>query len=169
MNIHRVSLFWGFTKLELTTGRWICMLKTFLGAAIDKASESLAAAKDVAAESLESTRASVVSAYDSTANQANDFIAAHWPMAQQMVVNSLLTITEDHLNDPKTLTSAFETAHAAMPLPIRLVIRQDTFVAFCFAQRDSLSEKVLEYKATSIDTHLLLCAEQSSDTQQDWF
>lgn len=142
------------------------MLKAFLGAAKDKASESLAAAKGVALGTLESTRASVISTYDSTANQTSELIAAHWPTAQQMVVNSLLAITEDHLNDSKTLASAFETAHAAMPLPIRLVIRQDTFVAFCFTQKDTLSQKVLEYKAISIGTPLLSCAEQTSDTHQ---
>jgi len=142
------------------------MLKSLLCAAKDKASESLAAAKDVAAGTLESTRACVISTYDSTSNQTNDFIATHWPKAQQMVVNALLNITEDHLNDPKTLTSAFETAHAAMPLPIRLVIRQDTFVAFCFTQRDALNQKVLEYKTISVEAPLLLCAQQTPDTPQ---
>ena len=94
-------------------------------------------------------------------------MATHWPRSQQIIVNSLLAVAEGHLKDPKTLTSAFEAAHAAMPLPLRLAIRQDTFVAFCFTQRDMLSQKVLEYKSNPAETLLLLGTEQSHEEPPD--
>jgi len=80
-----------------------------------------------------------------------ELIDSHWPTIEATIVPFLIKVTEDHLNDDQHTTSIFENAHAVLPLPIRLAIRQGTFVSYCHEHRTTLIQKINEYKDQQAD------------------
>lgn len=86
------------------------------------------------------------SIFDSAKETANKLIEEHWPKIEETVISGLVKISEDHLNDHKSLTSAFESAHAMLPLPFRIGIKRETFVEFCFSHQATIKEKLSAYK-----------------------
>lgn len=101
-------------------------------------------AKNIATDNLGSVK-----------DKAQMFINNHWPEIEKHVIPALLKISEDHLNDTEKLTSAFESAHAILPLPLRLAIKRETFVSFCLSEQVDLLEKITEYKKKTIESKLV--------------
>jgi hypothetical protein len=83
---------------------------------------------------------------DKKKDLVQELIDSHWPTIEATIVPFLIKVTEDHLNDDQHTTSIFENAHAVLPLPIRLAIRQGTFVSYCHEHRSTLIQKINEYK-----------------------
>ena len=84
--------------------------------------------------------------YEAAKKSASELIERHWTEIESVLISGLIKISEDHLNDQKTLTEVFESAHAVLPLPIRLAIKQETFVNFCFENKSQIHAKLNLYK-----------------------
>ncbi len=78
------------------------------------------------------------------------FFDSHKESIEDALTSVLVKIAEDHLSDERHMTSAFETVHGMLPLPLRLGIRQATFVEYCHAHKKTLLLKVEEKKVARL-------------------
>ncbi len=51
------------------------------------------------------------------------------------------------VTDSERLTSLFGTVYQSLPLPVRVLVKQETFVRFCLSQQENLVGKWLEAEA----------------------
>ncbi len=101
---------------------------------------------------FDDAKSMATSNFGTVKDKAQTFIDNHWSEIEKYIIPSLLKISEDHLNDTETLSSAFESAHALLPLPLRLAIKRETFVSFCLSKRADLLGKIEEYKQMKTET-----------------
>lgn len=78
----------------------------------------------------------------------------YWPTIESYLIPFLIKISEDHLKDDAHTASIFETAHSMLPMPIRLAVRQATFVQYCQEHRATLITKIDEYKVKTSGLNL---------------
>jgi hypothetical protein len=52
------------------------------------------------------------------------------------------------VTDSERLTPLFGTVYQSLPLPVRVLVKQDTFVRFCLSQKENLVGKWLEAEAS---------------------
>lgn len=76
------------------------------------------------------------------ADKISDAVAvkleSHWDKILTKANSTLASTNQSIKNiihDDAKLTSLFETVHGSMPLPFRLIVKQDAFVAFCLKNR----------------------------------
>lgn len=68
-----------------------------------------------------------------------DNLESHWDNIIIKVHAALASTNQSIKNiihDDAKLTTLFETVHGSMPLPFRLIIKQDVFVEFCLKNRN---------------------------------
>jgi hypothetical protein len=65
-------------------------------------------------------------------------IEEHWPRVQQLFQEKVGPAALAAAHNDETVTSAAKLVHEALPFPLRMVVKQDTFVEFCLAHRDKL-------------------------------
>lgn len=61
----------------------------------------------------------------------NDILSKYWPLIEKKV----LELVGKGLSDDASLDTAFRTAHSFMPLPVRILLTEDRFVAYCMSQK----------------------------------
>lgn len=146
------------------------MLKGLFGNTKDRLAGNLASARDAALSTCAAAKESAFATYAASSKGAEAWFSQYWPAVQRTVLDALIGVSEDHLNDPATLTAAFETAYATLPLAARLAVRQDAFIAFCFGQLGSLNARLVEYRDDASSVALLAdarCPESSPDLDME--
>ena len=98
-------------------------------------SHTMTTKKQLASDNLETGKSKV-----------NDFIEQNWPKIENMLINSLLTVTEEKLKDDATLEVLLGKAYEVLPIVVRLVLPREKFVEFSMKKRDSLLLKLQEHK-----------------------
>jgi hypothetical protein len=72
---------------------------------------------------------------------AQQKIEENWPKIQQVFQEKVGPAALAAAQDDDQMRSVFKMAHQALPFPLRLVVKEDAFVQFCFAHRDNLLPK----------------------------
>ena len=75
---------------------------------------------------------------DSANQQAEKIIAEQWPRIQEIFQNKVGPTALAAAKNDKALGTIFEQVYKLLPLPVRLVVKKDVFVKYCFANRDKL-------------------------------
>jgi hypothetical protein len=75
---------------------------------------------------------------DKLDQSAQQKIEEHWPKIQQVFQERVGPAALAAAQNDDTMRSVFKLAYGALPFPIRLAIKEDVFVQFCFSHRDSL-------------------------------
>ncbi len=78
------------------------------------------------------------SAKGALGQDAQKKIEENWPQIQKLFEEKVGPAALAAANDDAKVTSAAKMVHEALPFPIRMVVKQDAFVAFCLAHRDRL-------------------------------
>ncbi len=65
-------------------------------------------------------------------------IEEHWPKIQQELKNRLGPAGIAAAHNDQALESAFKLAYSALPFPVRMAVKEDVFLRFCFSRRDQL-------------------------------
>jgi hypothetical protein len=86
---------------------------------------------------------------DKLSNVANpaEFLEKHWASVENVVFPKMLSMVENGLTDDAGLTSLFEGAYEALPLPVRLAVSRDRFITFCLERKEPLAVKLKAYRA----------------------
>ena len=75
---------------------------------------------------------------DKLDQSAQQKIEEHWPKIQQVFQERVGPAALAAAQNDDTMRSVFKLAYGALPFPIRLAIKEDVFVQFCFSHRDNL-------------------------------
>ena len=75
---------------------------------------------------------------DKLDQSAQQKIEEHWPKIQQVFQEKVGPAALAAAQNDDTMRSVFKLAYEALPFPIRMVIKEDVFVQFCFSHRDNL-------------------------------
>lgn len=125
-------------KLEAT--------KRFMFKKFADAARSLKEKADIGAK-LEATKQLATGKYEAGKAEASVAWDKHWPAAEHLLVEGLLSIAEEKLRDDKALESVFGTLYETLPLPVRLGLSRHRFVELIMACRDPLLVKVQDARA----------------------
>ncbi len=74
---------------------------------------------------------------------AQQKIEENWPKVQQVFQEKVGPAAIALAQNDEQMRSVFKMAHGALPFPVRLVVKEDAFVQFCFTHRDNLLPKVM--------------------------
>lgn len=65
-------------------------------------------------------------------------IEGNWPRVQQLFLKKVGPAALTIVNDEKAMRDALKKVHKSLPLPVRLVVRQGTFIRFCTQNKSRL-------------------------------
>jgi hypothetical protein len=68
-------------------------------------------------------------------------IQENWPRVQQIFQEKIGPAALAAAKNDDQMRSVFKMAYEALPFPLRMVVKEDVFVQFCFAHRDNLLPK----------------------------
>ena len=75
-------------------------------------------------------------------DKAKGLLSEQLPFIRQLMTEKALGLAKEHglnfLQDNDKLRPLFETTYQALPLPLRVLVRQETFITFCLSQKDNL-------------------------------
>jgi hypothetical protein len=69
---------------------------------------------------------------------AQEKIKEHWPAVQQMFRDKVGPQLRDHLANPEKVASDSKVVYSLLPMPVRLLVKEDAFVQFCLDHKDEL-------------------------------
>ncbi len=69
-------------------------------------------------------------------NQAGDLMDQHWPLVRALWQEKVDAALRETLMDDEKLATYLRIVHEALPLPIRLAVKEDTFIRVCMKNRD---------------------------------
>ena len=72
---------------------------------------------------------------------AQEKIQENWPKVQQVFQEKIGPAALEAAKNEDQMRSVFKMAHQALPFPVRMVVKEDAFIQFCFAHRDNLLPK----------------------------
>lgn len=72
---------------------------------------------------------------------AQEKIQEHWPKIQQVFQEKVGPAALAAAQNDEQMRSVFKMAHEALPFPLRMVIKEEQFIQFCFSKRDNLLPK----------------------------
>jgi hypothetical protein len=72
---------------------------------------------------------------------AQEKIQENWPKVQQVFQEKIGPAALEAAKNDDQMRSVFQMAHQALPFPVRMVVKEDAFIQFCFAHRDNLLPK----------------------------
>jgi hypothetical protein len=72
---------------------------------------------------------------------AQQKIEENWPKVQQVFKEKVGPAALAAAQNDDQMREVFKMAHGALPFPVRLVVKEDAFIQFCFAHRDNLLPK----------------------------
>ena len=75
---------------------------------------------------------------DKVDQNAQEKIEEHWPKVQQIFQEKIGPAALAAAKNDDTMRSLFKMVHEALPFPLRMVVKEDAFVQFCFSHRDRL-------------------------------
>ena len=70
--------------------------------------------------------------------QADKVIEEHLPKIKKVIQEKVAPGALETAKDDKTMQLLLTPVYLALPLPVRLVIKKDMFMKFCFTHRDKL-------------------------------
>ena len=70
--------------------------------------------------------------------QVEKAIEEHWPKIQKLVQEKIAPTALATAKDDKMMEVLLASVYKTVPLPVRLVIKKDAFIKFCFKHRDRL-------------------------------
>lgn len=65
-------------------------------------------------------------------------IEEHWPKIQQLFQEKVGPAALTAAKNDDTMRTCFKTVYEALPFPLRLAVKEDAFMQFCFSHRDRL-------------------------------
>ena len=65
----------------------------------------------------------------------------NWPKVQQVFQEKIGPAALAVAKNDDQMGSVFKLAHEALPFPIRMFVKEDAFIQFCFSHRDNLLPK----------------------------
>jgi len=74
---------------------------------------------------------------------AQQKIEENWPKVQQIFQEKIGPAALAAAQDDDQMRAVFKMAHGALPFPVRLAVKEDAFIQFCFSHRDNLLPKVM--------------------------
>lgn len=87
--------------------------------------DSLQSARDLGQKSLDARTHAV--------------IEEHWPKIQQLFREQVGPAALAAAHDDQKFESVCKLVYAVLPFPVHLAVKEDAFVKFCFAHRESLA------------------------------
>ena len=69
---------------------------------------------------------------------AQQKIEENWPKVQQVFREKVGPAAIAAAQNDDQMRSVFKMAYGALPFPVRLAVKEDAFVDFCFGHRDNL-------------------------------
>jgi len=75
---------------------------------------------------------------DKVDQNAQEKIEEHWPKVQQIFQEKIGPAALAAAKNDDTMRSLFKMVHEALPFPLRMVVKEEAFVQFCFSHRDRL-------------------------------
>lgn len=98
-------------------------------------------------------------------SKVSDSLERNWGKIENVLVNGLLTVTEDRLKDDEVFIMLIEKAYEILPTPIRLILPRAAFVNHTLTHRESLVAKLQEKKTLRLQNESAGSAEPSSLTE----
>jgi hypothetical protein len=86
-------------------------------------------------QKLQNSRDSMQKALDVKSEAA---IEEHWPKIQQELKERLGPAGIAAVHNDQTMESTFKLVYSALPFPIRMAVKEEAFLKFCFSRRDKL-------------------------------
>ena len=62
----------------------------------------------------------------------------HMPAIQQLFREKVAPELRAHLSDPEKFLSSSKVVYSLLPMPVRLMVKEDAFIAFCQEHKDQL-------------------------------
>ena len=75
---------------------------------------------------------------DALNQKVDKAIEEYWPQIQKVFQDKVGSVALEAAKNDKACESLFIQVHKQLPLPIRLVIKRDVFVKYCFDNRNKL-------------------------------
>ena len=72
---------------------------------------------------------------------AQEKVQEHWPKIQQVFQEKVGPAALAAAKNDDQMRAVFKMAHEALPFPLRMVVKEDAFIQFCFSHRDNLLPK----------------------------
>lgn len=85
---------------------------------------------------LESAKAAAKAAHDAGSQMAGDAIEQHWPTIQTTLREHVAPAANAVATNDELIELAARQLHGVLPLPVRLVIRQQRLTDWCLANRE---------------------------------
>jgi hypothetical protein len=87
-------------------------------------------------------------------DKARQLLLAQLPAIQRRITEQMPAFLKTYgfkgvqfVTDSERLAPLFGTVYQSLPLPVRMLVRQETFVRFCLSQKENLLVKWLEAEA----------------------
>jgi hypothetical protein len=87
-------------------------------------------------------------------DKAKSLLLAQLPAIRKHIIEQMPAFLKTYglkgvqfVTDSERLTPLFGTVYQSLPLPVRVLVKQDTFVRFCLSQQENLVGKWLEAEA----------------------
>jgi hypothetical protein len=75
---------------------------------------------------------------DKLEQSGQEKIEEHWPKVQQVFQEKVGPAALAAAKNDDTMRSLFKMVYAEMPFPVRMAVKEEAFVQFCFSHRDNL-------------------------------
>ena len=75
---------------------------------------------------------------DSLTTDAEAKLEEHWPKVQQLFQEKVGPAALAAAQNDEAMRSLFKLVYDALPFPVRPMVKEETFVQFCFANRNRL-------------------------------
>ena len=75
---------------------------------------------------------------DKLDQNAQEKLEQHWPKVQQIFQESVGPAALSAAQNDATMRSLFKFAYDALPFPVRMAVKEEAFMHFCFSHRDKL-------------------------------
>jgi len=69
---------------------------------------------------------------------ASAALEQHWPQVQTLFAEKVGPAALAAAADDAKMTLLFKVVYAALPSPVKVIVKEDSFVQFCFSHRDQL-------------------------------
>ncbi|WP_413112490.1 hypothetical protein [Thaumasiovibrio sp. DFM-14] len=71
-----------------------------------------------------------------------EIIKAQWPKIETMLLERLGPVAADKLNNEEFITKTFETTYECLPMPVRMILKKEKFMAYCMEHKDPIIAKL---------------------------
>jgi hypothetical protein len=75
-------------------------------------------------------------------HQTDSLIEQHWPQVQLLFQEKVGPAALAAANDNSKMELTFKIVYSLLPAPVKLVVKEGTFIQFCFSHRDQLLPRV---------------------------